>query len=228
MPNKVIRSPLPEDCLTTGRYVDSAHPAIITLAQNAVTGLENEIDQAVALYQAVRDSVPYSPYRPYADERMFHVASCLVDNKGCCMEKSALLAACARAVGIPARVGYADVKNHLSTPRLLEMLETDIFHWHGYTDLWLQGRWVKATPVFDQTLCNKIGVVPLEFDGLEDSIFHPNNSQGQPHMEYLLNRGTYSDIPAELLMSELALYYPKMARECGDDGNFLKEVEDGG
>jgi len=225
MSDTAIHSPQPEDCLTAGHYIDSVHPAVIALAQNAVSGLENEIDQAVALYQTVRDCVSYTPYRPYTNKRMFHVGSCLADNKGCCIEKSALLAACARTVGIPARVGYADVKNHLSTPRLLEILETDVFHWHGYTELWLQGRWVKATPVFDQTLCNKIGVEPLEFTGLANSIFHPHNSQGQPHMEYLLDRGNYSDVPAELVMSELAFYYPKLVRECGDDGSFLKEVE---
>lgn len=217
-------SPDPSDCLNAEQFIDSSEPTIVALAKSATEGIDGEVEKAKALYLAVRDAVPYTPYRPYATERMFHVGSCLEDNKGCCMEKSALLAACARAAEIPARVGYADVKNHLSTPRLIEMLETDIFHWHGYTELFLNGRWVKATPVFDQALCKKIGVEPLEFNGIEDSIFQPYDSNGQAHMEYLLDRGSYSDVPTDLLMSELAKYYPKLVREYKGDTSFIKEV----
>lgn len=219
-----VTNPEPEACLTSGQYVDSSDPAVLTLAQKATDGLVGDIEKAIALYLAVRDGVPYTPYRPYAVEQTFHVSTCIADNKGCCMEKSALLAACARSVGIPARVGYADVKNHLSTPRLLEMLETDVFHWHGYTEMWLNGRWVKSTPVFDQALCDKMGVEPLEFNGLEDSMFQPHNSDGHPHMEYLLDRGSFADVPVAQLMSELAKYYPKLVRECGGITDFHKEA----
>jgi len=225
MTDTIQTNPEPEACLASGTHVDSNDPVIAELAKNATDGLKGDVEKAIALYLAVRDGVPYTPYRPYAIERMFHVGTCLADNKGCCMEKSALLAACARSVGISARVGYADVKNHLSTPRLLEMLETDIFHWHGYTEMWLNGRWVKVTPVFDKVLCDKMGVEPLEFDGLEDSIFQPHNSEGQPHMEYLLDRGSFSDVPVTLLMSELAKYYPKLVRECGSATDFHNEAE---
>ena len=226
MSETILKNPPPEACLAPGKFIASDDPAIVKLARNATAGLHGDIEKAMALYLAVRDGVPYTPYRPYAVERMFHVGTCLSDNKGCCMEKSALLAACARCVGIPARVGYADVKNHLSTPRLLEMLETDIFHWHGYTELWLNGRWVKATPVFDKALCEKMGVEPLEFNGLKDSIFQPHNAKGQPHMEYLLDRGSYDDVPATLLMAGLATYYPKLVREMGGPNDFHKEAEE--
>jgi hypothetical protein len=104
------------------------------------------------------------------------------------------------------------------------MLETDIFHWHGYTEMWLNGRWVKATPVFDRALCDKMGVAPLAFNGLDDSIFQPHNSEGEPHMEYLLDRGSFSDVPVQQLMSELAKYYPKLVRECGGVTDFHKEA----
>lgn len=73
-------------------------------------------------------------------------------------------AACGIAAGIPARLGFADVKNHLATPRLTDLNGGDVFHWHAYTDLHLEGRWVKATPAFDLALCERFGVLPLEFD----------------------------------------------------------------
>src|SRR5574341_322846 len=65
--------------------------------------------------------------------------------------------AVARVVGIPARVGYADVRNHLSTPKLRELVGGDLFVWHGYAELHLEGRWVKATPAFNLTLCERFG-----------------------------------------------------------------------
>ena len=99
----------------------------------------------------------------------------LAAGRGYCVSKAALLAAVARAAGVPARVGYADVRNHMTSPRLYESLGTDIFHWHSYADLYVDGRWVKATPAFNASLCDRLGVHVLEFDGRSDSLFQPSS-----------------------------------------------------
>lgn len=224
MKNPTSKTPAPSDCLGNDSFIASWDPAIRRIVQKVITDQTTSIEKAIALYLEVRDSIAYTPYRPYGVEQMYHVSSCIADGKGCCVEKSAVLAACARSVGIPARVGYANVKNHLSTPRLLAMLETDIFYWHGYTELWLNGIWVKATPVFDAALCEKMGVDPLAFDGLNDSIFQPHNSAGHPHMEYLVDHGRYADVPAKTLMKAYAKYYPKLLREYKGSESFLKEA----
>ena len=52
-----------------------------------------------------------------------------------------VLAAAARVLGVPARLGFADVRNHLTSPRLREMMNTDVFAYHGYTELLIDGRW---------------------------------------------------------------------------------------
>ncbi|MFX5622752.1 transglutaminase, partial [Acinetobacter baumannii] len=83
--------------------------------------------------------------------------------------KAILLAACARHCRIPARIGLADVRNHLATPRLLEALRSEVVAMHGYTELYREGRWVKATPAFNRALCCAFDVAPLEFDGVADS-----------------------------------------------------------
>ena len=131
------------------------------------------IARAIKLYYAVRDGVRYDPYSMQLVPEELGAVRCLAHKVGFCIPKAALLAASARALGIPARVGYADVKNHLATGKLIEMMGTDIFIWHGYTDLFLEGKWVKATPAFNIELCDKFRVLPLEFDGREDSLFHP-------------------------------------------------------
>jgi transglutaminase-like putative cysteine protease len=107
-------------------------------------------------------------------------SSVLAAGHGWCVTKAALLAAACRAAGIPARPGFADVRNHLSTERMRQTMTTDVFAWHGYTDIWLDGAWRKATPAFNVELCERFGLLPLEFDGQADSIYHPFDPRGQP------------------------------------------------
>jgi transglutaminase-like putative cysteine protease len=121
--------------------------------------------------------------------------------------KAALLVAACRAAGLHARLGFADVRNHLSTERLRQTMKTDVFIWHGYADIWLEGQWVKATPAFNIELCDKFGLLPLEFDGLSDSIYHPFDKTGQRHMEYVNQRGTFDDMPLAQIVADFQTVY---------------------
>ncbi len=102
-------------------------------------------------------------------------------NKGFCITKAIILTAALRAAGIPARLAFADVKNHLSTRRLREAMKTEIFYYHGFTELFLDGQWLKVTPTFNKELCAKFGIKPLDFDGFSDCIFHPYDKKGNKH-----------------------------------------------
>ncbi len=188
--------------LVPGRYVDSADPAIVAFAKRAVAGVTGVRARGVALYYAVRDQVGYDPYCVGTHEDYYRAGACLARGSGFCIPKAALLAACARAVGIPARVGYADVRNHLSTPRLAAMVGGDVYHWHSYTEMHLDGHWVKSTPAFDGALCERLGVHALEFDGVEDSLFQEHNRAGDRHMEYLAERGTFADVPYARIVAD--------------------------
>jgi transglutaminase-like putative cysteine protease len=132
--------------LTPGTYVNSDHPAVIAYAREVTKDAHTDRERAVALYYAVRDDIRYDPYVAVADPELYYASRCLDDRRGFCIPKAVLLAACARGVGIPSRVAFADVRNHLCTPRLRELMGTDVFTNHGFTELWLGGRWVKATP----------------------------------------------------------------------------------
>ncbi|HYL23772.1 MAG TPA: transglutaminase family protein, partial [Burkholderiales bacterium] len=103
--------------LQPGRFIDSAHPTLIGFARQHARGADDR-ERAVALYYAVRDSVRYNPFQNFMADATYRASACLEQNRGWCVSKAALLAAAARAAGIPARVGFADVKNHLTTPEL--------------------------------------------------------------------------------------------------------------
>ena len=193
--------------LAPGQYIDSDHAAVREFAAAHSKG-ESDIERAISLYYAVRDAIKYNPFLDFSQDAAYRASSTLERGEGFCVGKSALLAACARAVGIPSRVGFADVKNHLTTPRLRERMGTDLFIYHGYAELFLDGRWVKATPVFNSELCQRFRVKPLEFDGKEDSIFHPFDEDERRHMEYVKDHGTFADVPAKKIQFEFRSYYP--------------------
>jgi transglutaminase-like putative cysteine protease len=161
----------------------------------------------------VREAVRYNPYTFSRDPQTLRGSYALAAGESYCVPKATLLAGCARHCGIPARIGLADVRNHLSTPRLLELLKSDVFAMHGYTELFLDGRWVKATPAFNQQLCELFNVAALEFDGINDSVFHPFNRDGAQLMEYLLDHGQFTDVPETFFFEHLQKCYPHLFSE---------------
>ena len=219
----------PAVCLQPTRFVDSDAPEIVAYAQRVVGDAANDLEKARRLYLAVRDDLRYDPFLVGADPEGYTASRTLARRSGFCVTKAAVLAAVARAVGIPARLGFADVRNHLTSPRLKQIMGTDVFAYHGFTELHLGGRWVKATPAFNLSLCQRAKILPLEFDGESDSIYHPFDTEGRRHMEYLRYRGLYLDIPFEDMMRCFAELYPMATAKNGGDapGLRLRERSDG-
>jgi transglutaminase-like putative cysteine protease len=211
----------PPSTLAPGKFVDSDHPAVRTLANRATGNSKRE--RAVSLYHFVRDGIRYDPYRIDLSRTGMRASTAAVQGYGWCVTKAALLAACARAIGIPARLGFADVRNHLSTQRMREMLQTDLFIWHGYAEVWLGGRWLKATPAFNIELCERFRLAQLEWDGDSDSIYHPYDLEGRRHMEYVRERGTFDDVPVTDIAADIASTYPAW-RPVTDEGEFERDT----
>jgi len=199
-------------------FVDSDAPSIKAFARAAAGDWADMRERAVALYYAVRDRVTYTPYCDFRSPDTYRAGAVLAKGAGFCVGKAALLAAAARAVDIPARLRFADVRNHLCTPRLRALVGGDVFYYHGLVELELDGRWVKATPAFDLTLCERFGVLPLEFDGREDSVFQPYDRAGRRHMEYLCERGVYADVPMADILAIFERQYPKLV-EIGESAH---------
>lgn len=195
--------------LASGEYIDSAHPAVAAFAQKYARG-ESGLERSIALYYAVRDRIRYNPFLNLSAAAAYRASDCLAAGEGFCVGKASLLAATARAAGIPTRIGFADVKNHLTTPRLREFMGNDEFIYHGYAELLIENRWVKATPAFNLALCEKFRVKPLEFDGRNDSILHPFDADERRHMEYLRDRGSFADVPVDEIRAAFREFYPRL------------------
>ena len=209
-------------------FIDSDHPAVQAFAAEHARGA-TERDRAVSLVYAVRDGFRYDPYRIDLSPAGMKASTVLANGYGWCVPKATLLAAACRAAGIPARLGFADVRNHLSTERMRETMKTDLFVWHGYTDMWIDGAWRKATPAFNLELCQRFGLLPLEFDGVHDSIYHPFDLSGHRHMEYVHQRGSFDDLPLDrILASFKEVYGGTLGSETGKGGlragDFLADV----
>jgi len=210
--------------LQPARFIDSDHPRVIAFAKQHAGDAGDKRAAAIRLYLAVRDGIVYDPYVNFADPDNYRASGVLASGRTFCIGKSALLAAYARAVSVPARVGFADVRNHLTSRRLYEKIKTDIFTWHSYTELYLSERWVKATPAFDRALCERAGIEPLEFDGENDSLFQPFDPAGRRHMEYLKDRGAFADVPFETIKTEFLKAYPALMTGHGLAGDFRSEA----
>jgi len=199
----------------------------MSYVEDVVAGVEQDTKRAVAVYYAIRDGILYDPYSADISVAGLKATTVLEERRGWCVSKAILLAACCRALGIPARLGYADVLNHLSTEKMRQRMKTNVFYWHGYTALYLDDRWVKATPAFNIELCEKFGLKPLEFNGRDDSIYHAFDQAGNRHMEYLHDRGQFLEPPIEAMRRTFDEYYPGWPDTSdATEANFGGEVAD--
>lgn len=184
-----------------GQYLESTtiincdNKAVQEKAQEVAKGKEGAIEKAKSLFRYVRDEIKYNPYLPRYLPEHFRASNTLARKEGFCVQKAVLLVALSRAVGIPARLGFAVIRNHLLPEKVAEMLKTNVLSDHGYTELYINGKWIKATPALDIETCQKNRIIPVEFDGKNDAKFHSHTQDGKLHIEYLLDRGPYEDVP---------------------------------
>ncbi|MCP3936651.1 MAG: transglutaminase family protein [Actinomycetia bacterium] len=204
-------------------FIDSDSPEIETFASEAAGDTSDPTEIAIRLFHAVRDGYRYDPYNTNYEPEAFRASTIVNSDGNWCVPKSVLLTAAARNRGIPARLGYADVKNHLTSEKLAESMGTDVFFWHGYSELLLNGRWYKLSTAFNIELCERFGVKVLEFDGTDDALMHPFDEAGNRHMEYVNQRGSFDDLPLDDILETFREFYPNLggggqgAAAAGDD-----------
>ena len=195
--------------LKATNIIDSNHRDIIAFAEEKHGNAKDPADRAIRLYYAVRDGIWYDPYYPFYLPEHYRASNVLTSRRGFCIPKASLLCAVARASGIPSRVGFAAVRNHLATRQLLDFLGSDLFVFHAFTEFFLEGKWVKSTPAFNRELCERHGVAPLEFNGRDDSLFQPYSADKQKFMEYVEFYGSYQDIPVKEIVGAFQKTYGK-------------------
>jgi transglutaminase-like putative cysteine protease len=203
--------------------IDCDHPEVIKFAKQHIGDCTEPREQAVKLYHAVRDKILYDPYSYNLSIESHRASTTLRNGRAWCVPKAILLAACYRAVEIPARLGFADVRNHLTTVRMRKLMRDDVFRWHGYTSIYLSGDWLKATPAFNIELCQRFRHKPLDFDGHSDSIYHPFDLEGNKHMEYVRYRGEFADLPLDQITETIKKEY--LADRSWSEADFDRDVE---
>ena len=199
-----------ENYLRPTEFIDSDHETVREFAERSTAGATTDIERAVNLYYAVRDGFQYDPYLLDLRREALKASTLLTKTRGYCVEKAILLAASARAVGIPARLSFYIVRNHIATEKLAKALEKDYLVFHGAAEMYLDGKWLKATPAFNKRLCDFLGVEPIEFDGHSDAIFQEYDRKGNVFMEYLHDYGAFADMPYQMFLDELDKHYPHL------------------
>ncbi|WP_299201748.1 transglutaminase-like domain-containing protein [Brumimicrobium sp.] len=176
-------------------------------------------EQAVALYYKVRDGFIYNPY--HLDLRPEALKSSTISKKSraWCVEKSIVMATGLRALGIPSKLGYGIVINHIGVEKLTQALRREEIVFHGYVSAYIDGKWVKSTPAFDPLICKVSGVEPLEWEGEEDALFQAYQGS-QKFMEYTHFYGEFDDVPVDLMNAEMEKYYPHLFENEYNSRNF--------
>jgi transglutaminase-like putative cysteine protease len=193
---------LDHDCATVREFVDAALGA-------DRAGLD-PVQRAIRLYYAVRDGLRYEVYQSDLSRSSMRASVIIERGYGFCIHKSLVYAAAVRAAGIPSRLVFGDVRNHLASPRLRELVGGDLFRFHSLAQVHVGGRWVKSTPVFNKTLCRLYRITPLDFDGREDSVYHPYDELGRKHMEFIHWHGEFDDFPYELVVDGIRTAHPRL------------------
>ena len=199
-------------------YLDYNNPEFETYLKDFPINLSPK-ETAIALYFKVRDGFIYDPYRLDLRKESLKASVMLKKSRGWCVEKSTLLAALARRFGIPSRMGYAIVTNHIGVEKLTDILKSKEIVFHGYVELFIDEKWVKCTPAFDHKTCMMANVDPLDWDGETDSLFQ-EFSGGKQFMEYLHFYGDFDDLPKELMHAEMKKHYPHLFEQQHTGRNF--------
>lgn len=198
--------------LAPTHYVDCDAPAIRDFVSRVAGNKKDQsaAEKAILLFNAVRDQIRYDPYAVSLSEADYRASQILKMPSAFCVPKAIVLTAAMRAAGIPAAIGFADVRNHLNSPKLTELMGTDLFIYHGYVALWLDGKMFKVTPAFNMELCERFGVRPLIFDGTVDALFHEFDASDHRHMEYVNDRGWFAAPPISKMLEDFRVAYPAL------------------
>jgi hypothetical protein len=192
-------------------FMDCEHPNIKEKAEELIEGIDEEDDiaKAIKLFYFVRDGVRYTVSDSYnfVDKETSKSSLTLERKFGFCIPKAILLASLARAVGIPSRLHYVDIINHMTSEKLIEQMGSNLFVFHGFTELFLNGKWVECNCAFDRELCERKNFPWVDFDGVKDGLFAATNKDGEPFVDYIKDHGVFDDCPHELILKTWAESY---------------------
>ncbi|MFX1444058.1 MAG: transglutaminase family protein [Promethearchaeota archaeon] len=181
------------------KFFDFNKSKVKQRALDITENFDSDKEKAKALFYWVRDTIKYNMqlFVPIIVNN-FKASKVMQKRQGFCVSKSILLSTLARAVGIPARIHLVDLINHLVSQKVIDFMGTDVMFYHGFSEFFLDNKWVKLTPSFDQDTAIRGGFLPMvEFDGNNDAVFPPYDINGKKFGEYVGDRGVHADLPLD-------------------------------
>ncbi len=169
-------------------------------------------EQIAQLFVRIRDGWRYNPFVIYQQAENYKASFIATQQEGHCIDKSTLLIAAARALGIPARLRLAKVTNHLAIERLAAKLGTADLAPHGIAELYIDGAWRKTSTAFNKELCALYQVDVLEFDGSQDAVIQEYNQAQDQFMEYVEDYGHFEDVPLDFIIQTFISNYPELSK----------------
>ena len=189
-------------------YFDFENKVIQNLIAEFNDQSVSDKQKTIGLYLKVRDGWKYDPYSISLSKENFRASTIAQKSTGNCVEKSILLIAGLRGLGIPARLHLVKVKNHIAVERLTQKFGSNELTPHGMVNVYLNNKWLKMSPAFNESLCEKFKVAPLGFDGENDSFLQQYNREGSLFMEYTEDYGYFEDVPVEFMKQNIKEHYP--------------------
>lgn len=169
------------------------------------------IDSLTQIHDEVRDAISYTVFGVPLDAGL-SAAGVASAQTGFCLHKSILFVALCRRIGVPAVLCSDTVTNHVSDESMRTLVGGDRFlHW--YTRVYVDGRWVKAAPIFDSLLCNLYGIDVVEFDVRLDDIRQMDQEGNR--MRYAGNEKIYINPDMGDLLAEIQRLHPLMVTADG-------------
>ncbi len=188
-------------------YIDTEHERVREeVATLNLSGLPDH-EKAAKIFLRVRDGIVYTPMVPLDDPSKFKASSTLKEGYGFCVQKALVFSALCRAAGLPCRLRFANIRSHRMSPALYALMGTDVFVYHGYNEVLIEGKWLKATPAFEKKLCDSQGFRTIDFDGRHDALLPSTDLAGRPHFEYLRYFEPENDLPLERMMAAIVEKY---------------------
>ena len=206
----MIRTRKLSQYLKPAEFIDSNDEAVKEYAHNVTRGLKYDTEKAVELFYAVRDDFKFDLNHIDLHPSKLKASALVKRGVGTDIEKSNLLAASARAVGIPSRVSFSNLRSNLTSEQLGAVLQSDLLVFHSYAELWMGNHWVKLSPVFNQEACDYLDLPPLDFGIPEEKVFAKHHKSRRKYLKYVHQYGSFPDLPYDLYISELRKYYPHL------------------
>lgn len=200
-------APDPTTFLGATDVIDSDSAVIRSLAHELACDAVDEPGSVKAIFDWVRDEIRYDMGPMLSDRRDWTASVTVRRGYGFCQQKAVLLAALLRARGTPAGIAVELLLDHKIPPHFAAHMGGQEIPLHGYTTVFVDGRWQRIDSTLDRMLCQRNGYRLVEYAAGADQLLPSTDLAGEPHFDHLGELGQWADVPDQVVSATLELPY---------------------